>query len=395
MLDSSKKVKGLAVAIAMVLHGLAGVGLVHMSMKPITPTKFIPPLEIEFIKPEPPKPEKVILNNLESPEPPKPHIEPTKAVMPAPSEGAKASEQEAKPEVIEQTAKPEPTPAPVNEPIAEPTPINEPEEAKLVEEPPAQDPEPIINHEEILEQQRQQALWEHQQKILKEREEQERKEQERIARENAERLQQETLARQQQEQLEKERQEQERLAKEKARQEQEEKERLAKEQAENARKEKERLDAENARKAAEAQKAEAARKAAEAAAQQQAQGRGKGDSGKGKGDAGDKGKDNGSENGSSSGKSVDLGTLSAASWKRAPNFSGLTSDSVEAIKLNVHLTFDAQGKITDVKGVHIRSDKDLEREIRRRIRQAQLHPNVLNGNSKGGRGAYIIDIQLR
>ncbi|USZ14910.1 hypothetical protein NGM44_00465 [Moraxella sp. FZFQ2102] len=87
MLDSTNKTKAVALAVALVLHGVAGLGIATMQMKILTPPKITPPLEVEFIKPEPkPEPEKIILNNLESPKPvkvePKPAMKNTQAVVP-------------------------------------------------------------------------------------------------------------------------------------------------------------------------------------------------------------------------------------------------------------------------------------------------------------------------
>ncbi len=87
VLDSANKIKGVALAVAIALHGVAGFGVANMQIKTLTPPKITPPLEVEFIKPEPkPEPEKIILNNLESPEPvkvePKPAMESTQAVVP-------------------------------------------------------------------------------------------------------------------------------------------------------------------------------------------------------------------------------------------------------------------------------------------------------------------------
>lgn len=87
VLDSANKIKGVALAVAIALHGVAGFGVANMQIKTLTPPKITPPLEVEFIKPEPkPEPEKIILNNLESLEPvkvePKPAMENTQAVVP-------------------------------------------------------------------------------------------------------------------------------------------------------------------------------------------------------------------------------------------------------------------------------------------------------------------------
>ncbi len=213
VLDSANKIKGVALAVAIALHGVAGFGVANMQIKTLTPPKITPPLEVEFIKPEPkPEPEKIILNNLESPEP---------VVVNQP--------------VQQQVARPQTAGA---APIQQ----SESETKKAVTEKKTQQPNTSKHTasiksdnkpaDDIARQQAQQAAFEAEQRRL----EHERLERERL----------EHIARQ--EQLERER-----LAKEQA-----QKEQLAKEQAERERKQREAQ--EKARAEAEA----AARRQAEA-----------------------------------------------------------------------------------------------------------------------------------
>lgn len=196
--DNSKKIKVLALSVAAALHGLVGLGLANMTIKPLTPPPITPPLEIEFITIEPP-PKPVILNNLESAAPPnEPKV--AQASLPEMSAALQAPVSEAEPE-----------------PINEPTPNSEPEV----------EPEPEIDAEQVLEQRRLQEAWEAHQRQLAKLQEQQRLEQERL--ENA---------RREQERLDHERREQERLANEQRERERLESERQAREQAQREAREK-------------------------------------------------------------------------------------------------------------------------------------------------------------
>lgn len=368
MFESSKKIKLLAGAIAIALHGLAGIGITNMQINPIKLPDITPPLQVEFIKPEPPKPEpikEVVINNLQSPEPPT-NTPPKTAVLPVSTPEPTPVE----PEQVE-PIKPEPIIEPEPEPVKEPEPIIEPEpmpEPEVVKEPEPM-PEPVKPTPEVDEilaaQQRQQELWEAQQKILREQELERQKAEEL---EKARKAQEAELEAQRQQELERQRE----LERQKA------------QELENARKAKEAE--EQARKAREAEEAEKARKAAEDAAKRKAAE-----------DAAKANKNNdGDKGGNDNKKVVNVGTLNAssASWKVRPNFSGLHSDTVEAISLNTRLTFSATGKVTKVEGIKT-GDRDLDREIRNRIMRASLHPNVLQGSSAGGEGSFVISIQIR
>ena len=74
---SNNGIKAMAVGVAIALHGLAGLGLVHMQMPELKPLKITPPIKIEIIEPiKEPEIVEIKINNLESPEPPKPIMAP-------------------------------------------------------------------------------------------------------------------------------------------------------------------------------------------------------------------------------------------------------------------------------------------------------------------------------
>lgn len=139
--DNSKKIKVLALSVAAALHGLVGLGLANMTIKPLTPPPITPPLEIEFITIEPPS-KPVILNNLESAAPPnEPKV--AQASLPEMSAALQAPVSEAEPEPINEPAsesEPEVEPEVLPEPINEPTPNSEP--APMPEPKPVPTPEP-------------------------------------------------------------------------------------------------------------------------------------------------------------------------------------------------------------------------------------------------------------
>lgn len=332
MFDSSNKSKTLAIAIAVCLHGLAAVGLANMQIKQMAPLKITPPLEVKFVEPE-----KIVLNDLESPEPPKPlpkQVQKDPVAKPKPVEGAKATEVQPKP-------KPKAEAVPKVEPKAEPKPQVKPEpkvEPKIEPKPVNKEPD----QQKILEQQRQAAAaWEAQQR--------------------AEQAEKDAKAKA------------EREAKERANRE-------ARERAEQAERDAKAKAARDAAAAAAA--AEAAQKAAAAK-----QGSGTGKKGSGNANQG---------TGDDSGGPVNLGTLNAssASWSKKPNFSGVHSDTVSSIKVNAQLAFDKNGKITEVKGIKT-GDSALDRQLRAAILKAKLNPNVLNGNSKGGSATFVIQITVQ
>lgn len=74
---SNNGIKAMAVGVAIALHGLAGLGLAHMQMPELKPLKITPPIKIEIIEPiKEPEIVEIKINNLESPEPPKPIMAP-------------------------------------------------------------------------------------------------------------------------------------------------------------------------------------------------------------------------------------------------------------------------------------------------------------------------------
>ena len=380
VLDSANKIKGVALAVAIALHGVAGFGVANMQIKTLTPPKITPPLEVEFIKPEPkPEPEKIILNNLESPEP---------VVVNQPVQQQVARKQEAgamppKPAKM-QSAKPiktEPAPAPEPE---QTKPETEPKKSELIPEPEPEHqipPEPDTRvQDELLQQQAQQAAFEAEQRRL---------EHERLEREQLERERLEHIARQ--EQLERER-----LAKEQA-----QKEQLAKEQAERERKQREAQ--EKARAEAEAaarRQAEAdalAKKQADEARRQAQQGQGQGNQGDGKDKKNVDGKKGGKDDNNQQGQIIsgqNLGSISNASWIRKPNFSGIHSDEIKGnVSVTATLTIDAKGSITGVSGVST-GDRELDKQIMREIRRAKLKPFKQGNNTLTGTATYPISIKL-
>lgn len=379
VLDSANKIKGVALAVAIALHGVAGFGVANMQIKTLTPPKITPPLEVEFIKPEPkPEPEKIILNNLESPEP---------VVVNQPVQQQVARKQEAG------AMPPKPAKMQSAEPIkTEPAP--EPEQTKPETEPKKSEPipEPEPEHQtppepdtrlqdELLQQQAQQAVFEAEQRRL---------EHERLERERLERERLEHIARQ--EQLERER-----LAKEQA-----QKEQLAKEQAERERKQREAQ--EKARAEAEAaarRQAEAdalAKKQADEARRQAQQGQGQGNQGDGKDKKNDDGKKGGKDDNNQQGQIIsgqNLGSISDASWIRKPDYRGVNSAEIKGnISGTATLTIDAKGSITGVSGVST-GDRELDRQIMREIRRAKLKPFKQGNNTLTGTATYPFDITLK
>lgn len=326
--SNTNKFKALAAAVALVLHGLAGYGLVHMTMLNIEPPKITPPLEIQMIT----------INNEESPEPlpvemPKPT--PTQAPMPK-SVSAPAPPKSAPPPKVE-PIKPPPPKAQKPEPKKEPPKKETPKEV-VKKEPKQEQPKPEVD---LLAQQKAQKAFELQQAQEREREKERERERE-------------------QEQARKKTQE-----------------------AENAHK-KAQQEAENAKKQAQ-QEAENAKKQA-----QQGQGKGgdgkdtktdnkdKGDKTAKKGDdkGGDKGDKGNKDGGELKGQNL---SISNASWQRRPSWDGLTSEKLSgSASFTATLTIDASGKITAVSGVNT-GDKALDRQITQAIRRAKLKPFKSSG----------------
>ena len=347
--EHSNKYKVLA-AVAIILHGVAGVGLATMQMLHIEPPKITPPLEIQMIK----------LNNEESPEPPTPIPAPEPTPAPAQSVAAPAPPK-ASPPPPPKAPKPEPRPEPKKEPVK-----LEPKEPPKVTEPQV----------DIIAQERAQKAFELQQQREREQREREQQERERqVERERqAERDRQAELARQQAE-----RDRQAELARQKA-------EADAKARAEA-----------DARAKA---KAEAdARAKAEADAKARAeQGQGKGGDGKDtKTDNKTGNKDTTKSGGTGGGelKGQNLGTVSNASWKSRPNWSGLTSEKLSgSANFVATLTIDANGRITSVSGVNT-GDKGLDRQISQALRRARFHPfKSSSGQPMSGTATFSTTVQF-
>ncbi|MDI4506902.1 hypothetical protein E6P73_03775 [Moraxella lacunata] len=313
--EHSNKYKVLAAAVAIILHGVAGVGLATMQMLHIEPPKITPPLEIQMIK----------LNNEESPEPPTPIPAPEPTPTPAQSVAAPAP--------------PKASPPPPKAPKPESRPEPKKESVKLESKEPPKVTEPQVD---IIAQERAQKAFELQQQ--REREQREREQQERER--QAERDRQAELARQQ---AERDRQ------------------------------------------------AELARQKAEADAKARAeQGQGRGGDGKDtKTDNKTGNKDTTKSGGTGGGelKGQNLGTVSNASWQRPPNFRGLDFSEVSGTPppFTVTLTVDATGKITNISGINT-GNANLNRQIRRALTQARLHPfKSASGQPMSGTASYGIN----
>lgn len=362
VLDSANKIKGVALAVAIALHGVAGFGVANMQIKTLTPPKITPPLEVEFIKPEPkPKPEKIILNNLESPKP-------VVVNQPVQQQVARKQEEGATPP---KPAKLQPTEPVKTEPVPEPTePEIEPKKSEPIPEPEPEHqtpPEPDTRlQDELLQQQAQQAAFEAEQRRL---------EHERLERERLEHI---------------------------ARQEQLERERLAKEQAERERKQSEAQ--EKARAEAEAaarRQAEAdalAKKQADEARRQAQQGQGQGNQGNGKDKKNDDGKKGGKDDNNQQGQILsgqNLGSISDASWIRKPDFRGIHFDDIKGnVSVTATLTIDAKGSITGVSGVST-GDRETDKQIMREIRRAKLKPFKQGNNTLTGKAIYTVNFTPR
>lgn len=317
MTKNFNKFKILALSVALVLHGVAGYGLSHMTMMAIEPPKVVPPLEIEMItlnmQEEAELPD-VMSESVPTQTPPPP---PQKSVAsPAPP---KNTPPKTEPKV-ESVKPPKSKPVPKQEPTNQDTP--KPQEIKT----------PDVD---IIAQQQQKAFEIQQQKQREQEKEQERQK------------------------------EQERLRKEQERQ-REEAQRQREIDAENARRAQE---AENARKKAQ-QEAENAKKHAE-------QGQGKGGDGRDtktdNKDKGDKTAKTGNDKGGGELKGQNL-SISNASWQRKPSWDGLTSEKLNgSASFTATLTIDASGRIVAVSGVST-GDKSLDRQIEQAIRRAKLKP---------------------
>ncbi len=334
--DNSKKIKVLALSVAAALHGLVGLGLANMTIKPLTPPPITPPMEVEFITIEPP-PKPVILNNLESAAPPnEPKV--AQASLPEMSAALQAPVSEAEPE-----------------PINEPTPNSEPEV----------EPEPEIDAEQVLEQRRLQEAWEAHQGQLAKLQEQQRLENERR---EQQRLEQERLenARREQERLDHERREQERLANEQRERERLESERQAREQAQR-----------EAREKVERQAAAAAANNNQNAGNSNSQG-------------------GGGQNNQNQVIEGGIGTISDASWRTKPRVSNFCS-SRKDVDMTVQVSFrvDAEGKISNISLNGSTGDRNLDRQITRQVGRGRLHPFKEGNVTRVGKAIYPIVLRLQ
>lgn len=150
---SNNGIKAMAVGVAIALHGLAGLGLAHMQMPELKPLKITPPIKIEIIEPiKEPEIVEIKINNLESPEPPKPIMAPK----------------------IEKNPDPRPALAPTKPKVAETKPIKpqpvKPAQTPKVTEPEVEKPQvtqPSVDQAQLIAAQQraqEQARWEAQQR---------------------------------------------------------------------------------------------------------------------------------------------------------------------------------------------------------------------------------------
>lgn len=150
---SNNGIKAMAVGVAIALHGLAGLGLAHMQMPELKPLKITPPIKIEIIEPiKEPEIVEIKINNLESPEPPKPIMAPK----------------------IEKNPDPRPAPAPTKPKVAETKPVKpqpvKPAQTPKVTEPEVEKPQvtqPSVDQAQLIAAQQraqEQARWEAQQR---------------------------------------------------------------------------------------------------------------------------------------------------------------------------------------------------------------------------------------
>ena len=362
----NNKNTAIAVAITLALHGVAGTGLATMKMLEIEPLKNTPPLQIEMI-------------NLEEaePEPPKPSIAPTISPKPAknPSTTAKA-------EPAPAAAPPAPAPIPVpvkkSEPVkpkVEPqklaeTPKTEPvkpkETPKVEPEPPKETPkiETSKINEDLIAQRQKQAAFE-----LQQRQEAERKKQ---AEADA--------------------------AKAKADAE-------AKAKADAAAAAKAKADADAKAKNGHGQGGQGTNTKGNKAGKENGKADGKEGGredgkvgGTGKGDKNATGSDKnsqGSGGGELKGQTVSAAQINA-NWRRQPDFSGLstTIEDKKTIKVSIHITFDAKGRITGVSGVNT-GDPNLNKQIITAVRRASLNPfKSPSGQPISGSGNFSAVINL-
>ena len=365
----NNKNTAIAVAITLALHGVAGTGLATMKMLEIEPLKNTPPLQIEMI-------------NLEEaePEPPKPSIAPTISPKPAknPSTAAKAEPAPAAPA----PSAPAPIPVPVkkSEPVkpkVEPqklaeTPKTEPvkpkETPKVEPELPKETPkiETSKINEDLIAQRQKQAAFE-----LQQRQEAERKKQ---AEADA--------------------------AKAKA-----DAEAKAKAKADAAAAAKAKADAEAKAKNGHGQGGQGTNTKGDKAGKENGKADGKEGGhedgkagGTGKGDKNATGSDKnsqGSGGGELKGQTVSAAQINA-NWRRQPDFSGLstTIEDKKTIKVSIHITFDAKGRITGVSGVNT-GDPNLNKQIITAVRRASLNPfKSPSGQPISGSGNFSAVINL-
>lgn len=330
---SNNGIKAMAVGVAIALHGLAGLGLVHMQMPELKPLKITPPIKIEIIEPiKEPEIVEIKINNLESPEPPKPIMAPKIEKNPDPRPApAKPKIAELKP-VKPQTVKPTQTPK-VTEPEVKKPRVTQPSETKQKPKTPEITKPPVDQSQLIAAQQRaqEQARWEAQQRA--------------------------------------------------------EADRLAREKAAAEARAKADADAKAKAKAEAEAKAAAARREAEAAA---AAAKNSTDEDGGKRRGGGKRKDGDGGEGRNSGDSIGPVSLSAAevdaSWRRKPNLAQLCSPRLtgKTVNVTVKLTINEKGSIQSASVAQSSGDKAFDRDVARAYKSGRLKPFIRNGQAVKG-----------
>lgn len=147
-MDNSKKTKALAWSIAVILHGVVGIGVANMQIKPIVPPPALPAIEIQLINLEespepmpstqavsvevPPVDEVPVLDQPVKPTESTEKVpDPVVEEIPTPSEPEVAKEELSEVKVAEPEPTPELTPVPEPAPAPTPVPVPVPEPAPM------------------------------------------------------------------------------------------------------------------------------------------------------------------------------------------------------------------------------------------------------------------------
>ena len=358
--DNSNKTKVLAWSVAAVLHGAAGLGVAQMQAKPINPPKITPPIEIELI-------------NMESPTP----VPVTQAVaieMPPVTETVayhSAAEQLLDPVSKNSSAAIEFEATQERESVPE-SKMDDMNDSKVESESNSQ----IETDNEDKQQEDQLAL----QQALEARKKAEVDETRRMAEEQARLLAAQAEANRQA--LLKAEQE----AKLKA--DQEKAQLLAEQNARIAAENEARLRAqqEAAEKAAQLRAQQEARAEAEREAKLKAE-----QAEREKADRESREREKAENGKRSSNQSL---SITAASWKNAPETNNLCSTDQIQTSIKVTFTVNSSGKPTDVKIAGSSGDRNLDKQIIRQVSAAKLHPHVINGQTSTAKATYPMVLNI-